>query len=56
MMVNSEVDKVRLGEYYTALKVKTNLVNNETREFMIYPGEAYLSMGVKGIDKGDIKV
>lgn len=55
-MVYSEVDRVRLGEYSTALKVKTNLVNNETREFMIYPGETYLSMGVKGLDKGDIKV
>ena len=55
-MVYSEVDRIRLGEYSTALKVKTNLVNNETKEFIIYPGETYLSIGVKDIDKGDIKV
>lgn len=55
-MVYSEVDRIRLGEYSTALKVKTNLVNNETKEFIIYPGETYLSIGVKDIAKGDIKV
>lgn len=55
-MIYSEVDRIRLWEYSTALKVKTNLVNKETKEFMIYPGETYLSIGIKDIDKGDIKV
>ena len=56
IIVYSEVDRVKLGKYSPALKVRTNLVNNETREFMIYPRESYLSMGVDGLDKGDIKV
>lgn len=54
--IKTEVDRVKLGECSTALKVKTNLVNNEMREFMIYPGETYLSIGIKGLDKGNIKV
>ena len=55
-MVESIVEEEKLGSYFTALKVKAPLTKNKISEFMMYPGEAYLSIGVKEIDKGPIKV
>lgn len=54
-MSNCNVEKFKKNGYVVGTKIQVPLTKNNTHEFILYPGEGYFSLGVKGIDKDNIK-
>ncbi len=51
-----KVEEIKKNGFVIEKRVQVPLIDNRMQEFILYPGEGYFSVGVKGIDKDNIKV
>ncbi len=55
-MINYKVEEIRKNGHLIETRFQIPFTENHMHEFILYPGEGYFSVGVRGIDKDNIKV